>query len=316
MAVEQRIGRIHRYGQEETVQVYNLLAQDTVEETIYGLLDHKLLEIARSIGKTDTQGRPLEDFRSDILGYLGSRPDYQDLYKRALVDRDYRRTDAELQRMIQEALRAREALDRLAQDLGQFNLEHYRTLEGRYSLSELGEWVRSAILKLGGGAIPAGEFWTFICPETLQRKYRLLPKYEKVCFDRDVALRNRACELGGIGHPLVDALLEETRSPALIGEVADLRAGAVCARYLVRRRDERGLIQSRVITLMYKPSTGEIDTLQHFPIDGVEGSQNGAFDLGQARSAIESALEAEINNWLPSRQSRIGLNITLVGLHQ
>ena len=63
MAVEQRIGRIHRYGQEETVQVYNLLAQDTVEEQIYGLLDHKLLEIARSIGKTDAQGKPMEDFR-------------------------------------------------------------------------------------------------------------------------------------------------------------------------------------------------------------------------------------------------------------
>ncbi|MBI4523251.1 MAG: DEAD/DEAH box helicase [Deltaproteobacteria bacterium] len=316
MAVEQRIGRIHRYGQEETVQVYNLLAQDTVEEQIYGLLENKLYDIARSIGKTDAQGKPLEDFRSDILGYLGSRPDYQDLYKRALVDRDYRRTDTELQRMIQEALRAREALDRLAQDLGQFNLEHYRTLEGRYSLSELGEWVRTAILKLGGGAIPAGEFWTFICPDALQRKYRLLPRYEKVCFDRDIALRNRACELGGIGHPLVDALLEEIRSAALTGEVSDLAAGAVCARYLVRRRDERGLIQSRVITLMYKPSTGEVRTLQHFPTDEREGSLNGAVDVAQARSAIEGTLEAEINNWLPSRQSRIGLNITLVGLHR
>ena len=314
MAVEQRIGRIHRYGQEETVQVYNLLAKDTVEEQIYGLLEHKLLDIARSIGKTDEQGKPLEDFRSNILGYLGSQPDYQDLYKRALVDRDYRRTDAELQRMIQEALRAREALDRLAQDLGHFNLEHYRTLEGRYSLSELGEWVRSSVLTFGGGAVPTGEFWTFICPESLQRKYRLLPRYERVCFDRAVAVRNRACELGGIGHPLVDALLEETRSAALTGEVANLQVGALCARYLVRRRDERGLIQSRVITLMYRPSTGDVQTLQHFPTETAEESGDGV-DFANARSAIESALESEINNWLPSRQSRIGLNISLVGLH-
>jgi Helicase conserved C-terminal domain len=315
MAVEQRIGRIHRYGQEETVQVYNLLAQDTVEEQIYGLLDQKLLEIARSIGKTDGQGNPLEDFRSDILGYLGSRPDYQDLYKRALVDRDYRRTDAEIRRMMEEALRAREALDNLTQDLGHFNLEHYRKLEGRYSLAELGEWVRTAILKLGGAAMPSGEFWTFICSESLQRKYRLLPKYEKVCFDRDVALRNRQCELGGIGHPLVDALLEETRSPALAGEVANVGMGDVYARYLVRRRDERGLIQSRMITLMYKAATGEVETLQHFQLNNTEEAYNGGLDLGQARSAIESALEAEINNWLPSRQSRIGLTFSLVGLH-
>jgi SNF2 family DNA or RNA helicase len=316
MAVEQRIGRIHRYGQEETVQVYNLLAQDTVEDQIYGLLDHKLLEIARSIGKTDAQGRPMEDFRSDILGYLGSRPDYQDLYKRALVERDYRRTDIELQRMMEDALRAREALDSLAQDLGHFNLEHYRQLEGRYSLSELGEWARTAILKLGGGAVPSGEFWNFICPDSLQRKYRLLPKYERVCFDRDVALRNRGSELGGVGHPLVDALLEETRSATLGGEVADLGANGVFARYLVRRRDDRGLIQSRVITMLYDPSTGQVQTLQHFPTDEGAAAENGVTDLGPARTVIESNLEVEINNWLPSRQSRIGLNISLVGLHQ
>jgi len=218
--------------------------------------------------------------------------------------------------MMEEALRAREALDNLAQDLGHFNLEHYRSLEGRYSLAELGEWAREAILKLGGGAVPTGQFWSFICPESLQRKYRLLPKYEKICFDRDVALRNRGCELGGIGHPLIDALLEETRSAALAGEVVDVGIGDICARYLVRRRDERGLIQSRVITLIYKPSTGEVETAQHFPNDDEQESSNGEVDLASARAGLEGALEAEINNWLPSRQSRIGLNISLVGLHR
>jgi len=112
----------------------------------------------------------------------------------------------------------------------------------------------------------------------------------------------------------VDALLEETRSAALTGEVANLQVGALCARYLVRRRDERGLIQSRVITLMYRPSTGDVQTLQHFPTETAEESGDGV-DFANARSAIESALESEINNWLPSRQSRIGLNISLVGLH-
>jgi hypothetical protein len=70
-----------------------------------------------------------------------------------------------------------------------------------------------------------------------------------------------------------------------------------------------------VITLVYKPSTGEVETLQHFQLDNAEEGHNGVLDLGQARSAIESALEAEINNWLPSRQSRIGLTFSLVGLH-
>ncbi len=165
MAVEQRIGRIHRYGQRETVQVYNLVAEDTVEERIYGILEDKLQEIALSIGRTDEAGNALEDFRSEILGYLGARPDYQDLYKKALVDRDYRRTEREMERMMAEALRARDALNALTQDLSDFNLEHFKELEGRYSLAELGAWVRDTTLKLGGAAIPDGDLWTLITPE-------------------------------------------------------------------------------------------------------------------------------------------------------
>ena len=53
------------------MQVYNLLAEDTVEEKIYGLLEHKLYEIARSIGKSDGQGGLLEDFRDRHSRLLG-----------------------------------------------------------------------------------------------------------------------------------------------------------------------------------------------------------------------------------------------------
>ena len=57
-------------------------------------------------------------------------------------------------------------------------------------------------------------------------------------------------------------------------------------------------------------------TLQHFPTDEGDRAGDAAVDLAQARAAFESALETEINSWLPSRQARIGLNISLVGLHR
>jgi CRISPR/Cas system-associated endonuclease/helicase Cas3 len=100
MAVEQRIGRIHRYGQQDTAQVYNLVAEDTVEQRIYGLLEGKLREIARTIGKLDpATGEATEDFRSEILGFLGTSPNYQDLYKKAVLDRTTIERSAKLSRL-------------------------------------------------------------------------------------------------------------------------------------------------------------------------------------------------------------------------
>ena len=118
MAVEQRIGRIHRFGQKDVAQVYNLVAKDTVEERIYSLLTEKLQAVARAIGKVDREtGEPLEDFRLDILGFLGSNPNYQQLFKQALVEKDYQRTARQMEEMMEQAQHARSALLELSQDL-------------------------------------------------------------------------------------------------------------------------------------------------------------------------------------------------------
>lgn len=318
MAVEQRIGRIHRYGQLETVQVYNLLAEDTVEERIYDLLDHKLREIAQSIGKVDEQGLVREDFRSDILGLLGSRPDYQELFKRALLDRDYGRTEQDLAKMIDEANRAREALSALSQDLTSFNLENYRRIEGRHTLEELGQWVRAGVLRLGGAAIPEGEFWTLHVPEALQRIYHLAPRYEKVCFDRALSLRSRGSELGGIGHPLVDALLHEFKKPGFPGDVSCLGAeGIICVRYLVSYEDEHGQASARVLTLQGMPE-GNIKVIERMTwtkpgVTCASGIQN--FDIDKLRSRFDEFKKNVILEWIPDRQKRARVTTTLIGIN-
>ncbi|MBM4322262.1 MAG: helicase [Deltaproteobacteria bacterium] len=318
MAVEQRIGRVHRYGQKETVQVYNLVAEDTVEERIYGILDQKLQEIAQSIGKVDESGYPMEDFRSDILGYLGSRPDYQDLYKKALIERDYQHTEKEIQRMIQEAVRAQEAINALTQDLSGFNLEHFRNLEGHYSLREMGEWVCDAILRLGGAAIPDGNFWTFLTPDSLRQLYHLAPRYERVCFDRELAMRTRNCEIGGMGHPLVDALIKEVRKPGFQGGICG--AGEVkyiYAHYLVQYKDSNGHLKGRTFNFLYNTETRDVKSLRRFEPLRVNGEKRnrGHVDFSNAREGIEAALQNAIIEWLPDRQSRAGLQISLLGLH-
>lgn len=68
MRIEQRIGRIHRLGQEHDVQIYNLAAAGTVEAYILELLDAKINMFQLVVGELDM-----------ILGTLHEKKDFEDL---------------------------------------------------------------------------------------------------------------------------------------------------------------------------------------------------------------------------------------------
>lgn len=245
MAVEQRIGRIHRYRQQDTVQVYNLIAEDTVEAHIYRLLEEKLHDIAQTIGKVDSvTGEVLEDFRSEILGFLGSSPNYQELYKKALIERDYKRTEREMADAIEKARQASEALRNLAQDLESFNLEHYRSLQGQFSLQDLQSFFEKAILRLGGSIIPDGEIYRIKTPEPLLNYPKVVSQYPAATFDRSVAMRRRKVEFLGLGHPLVDSLivhLQSSRRPGTLSAVQTAMGIGCSLRYLVVAQFDSGI---------------------------------------------------------------------------
>ena len=68
MRIEQRVGRIHRIGQTREVDIYNLSAQDTVEDYILDILDRKLNMFELVIGEMDM-----------ILGHLSDERDFEEL---------------------------------------------------------------------------------------------------------------------------------------------------------------------------------------------------------------------------------------------
>ena len=67
--IDQRMGRLHRYGQDETVQIYNLFVEDTRESDILQLLMEKVDQIEADIGmRSDVLGTVLEDY--DVEGAI------------------------------------------------------------------------------------------------------------------------------------------------------------------------------------------------------------------------------------------------------
>lgn len=53
MRIEQRIGRLHRLGQEHDVQIYNFAVQETIEQKILELLYEKIHLFESVIGELD-----------------------------------------------------------------------------------------------------------------------------------------------------------------------------------------------------------------------------------------------------------------------
>ncbi len=216
MDVEQRIGRIHRYGQKDTAQVYNLVLSDTIEGRIFLLLTDKLEEIARTLGKVDEHGNVTEDLRGQILGQLNDRLSYDQLYREALSDPELKRTREELEAAMSNAREARKVVFELFQDLDRFSLDDYKPLADiDESKARIVEFLRAAV-ETNGGSYRKLDQLRF----ELELDGNSTPV---VCtLDRDLAQANENLELIGIDHPIVERLADQWRQadPNRLGATA------------------------------------------------------------------------------------------------
>jgi superfamily II DNA or RNA helicase len=202
MDLEQRIGRIHRYGQQDTAQVYNLVAADTIEGQIFLLLEEKLHDIAEALGKVDEQGQIAEDLRSQVLGQLGERLSYDKLYKDAVSDPTLRRTRQELEVAMSNASLARRVVFELFQDLEGFNLNDYEQFDDKgQGMARLVSFVQHAA-RLDGAELKP------VAPGTYEFSR---DGAMKITFttDRDAAIQRDDLELLGLEHPTVKELMDK-----------------------------------------------------------------------------------------------------------
>lgn len=247
MDVEQRIGRIHRYGQRDTAQVYNLVLGDTIEGKIFLLLDEKLEDIAKAVGKVDEQGNIGEDLRAQILGQLSERINYQQLYAQALEDPELKRTRLELNAAMDNAAAAKDAVFELFQDLDRFSLDDYAPLaDTSEAMARLVEFLSKAAF-LAGDVLEPG-------PENTYRLHD--NQHQTICTfvtERDEANNDDSVELIGLDHPIVSRLLETWRDrPAEQLAVAvnspDGQVGALGI-WLVETHNEKGQTLRSIIKL-------------------------------------------------------------------
>lgn len=215
--LEQRMGRIHRYGQQKEVYVYNLVAIDTREGQVLYRIFEKLEEIKKAYGSDK-----VFDVISEVL--------YDKNLSQLLMDAaaNARSMDEILQEIDIEV--DEEYIAKVKENLGESLATRYidysrikemaqRAREHRLIPEYTESYFKKAFAKAEGRfkerqdgflAINSVPFdIRKISEEDIFKKSygTLTRKYPRVTFDKDIAFKNPDAEFITFGHPLFEALM-------------------------------------------------------------------------------------------------------------
>ena len=215
--LEQRMGRIHRYGQTKEVHIFNLVAADTREGRVMQRLFEKLEEIRQALGS---------DKVFDVLGevYYGKNL-AQLMLEAAASARSLDEILREIDIQVDEEY-IRRVRENLGESLATRYIDYTRMREMADQAREhrlIPEYTEAFFKK--GWQAAGGRYRErrdgFLAVESIPATIRrlaeeddfrkqfgtLLSRYPKITFDRDVAFRHPEAEFVSFGHPLFEALL-------------------------------------------------------------------------------------------------------------
>lgn len=206
--LEQRMGRVHRYGQRYDVHIYNLVAENTREGQVLQVVLEKLEAMREQMGSDrvyDVVGELLSDVNLEalILEHLTGRKTLAEI--RAMVEARF--SPERLQYIREVTL---EALAQRELDLSRLRLEQARSAEHRLQPEYTQRFFMRAFARLGGRAQKLAQgLFRLQVPYELSRKQPgvLAREYVRATFDPQARLE---AELIAPGHPLFDRVLEET----------------------------------------------------------------------------------------------------------
>jgi superfamily II DNA or RNA helicase len=216
--LEQRMGRIHRYGQQKDVYIFNLVAEDTREGKVLIKILEKLDEIREALGS---------DKVFDVIGEIFQG---KNLYQLILDSVSNAKTLDEIINEIDIKVNEEyvsKIKDVLGESLATKYIDYTKIKEITQKAKEyrlVPEYVegffKKAFEKIGGeffrkkdgfikiDSIPyeikqiANEF-------NFKSQYgELMKSYPKATFDKEKAFKNPDAEFISFGHPLLEALIE------------------------------------------------------------------------------------------------------------
>ncbi|HPS58545.1 MAG TPA: SNF2-related protein [Spirochaetota bacterium] len=241
LKIEQRIGRIHRFGQPNDVHIYNFSTRDTVAERVLEVLTEKLKLFEESIGTPDI-----------MLGQIEDEVNLNTLFMELASGRKKKReVDNELTERIESARQSFEKLSELTvAGRMDFNYdEYYRvTLKERSFNNRRIEKFVSNFLKLDDHA--SGMITAKNCRQGEYKvRHSAESEFRRGTFDSEKALEDDSMEFLAFGHAVVDGIIDYCHSRDFGGET-----GIV---FIEHKRPLRGilfnfLVKFRAVTVTHE----------------------------------------------------------------
>jgi len=234
LKVEQRIGRIHRFGQPQDVLIYNFSTSDTVAERILEVLSEKLRLFEESIGAPDI-----------MLGEIEDELKLNNLFMEMVAgSKKKKNIDDEIDGRVEMARKSYEKLsDLTVTDKMDFNYDEYYRItlkERQFSnkrienfINRLQETDDHSFASLGRKN-KRNKLYA-VKPGQLGNKIK--GKYGT--FNSQTALDNENLEFLAFGHPIIDSLIDYCQD--------DKFGGFTGIRYIGYQRNFIGMLFNYVV---------------------------------------------------------------------
>ena len=230
--IDQRIGRLHRYGQEHTVEIKNLFVDETRESEILETLFEKLEEIENELGmRSDILGTVLDDFDlEDQLMQAAADEDAIDDVAEAVKDR-LDAGERELQE-IEEGYLVSNEFDLEGEDAEIRDIIE-KSREETVSSDDIEQLVRTFFVEFDGRVrqLPDspdtenGQLYRLETPDMLAGD-SVDSVYEPATFSREVVVEHDDVEFIALEHPLVQSLIQYCQDDKRSGGLTAIKVGA------------------------------------------------------------------------------------------
>ncbi|MBN2402909.1 MAG: DEAD/DEAH box helicase family protein [Spirochaetes bacterium] len=201
LKIEQRIGRIHRFGQPDDVYIYNFSTKDTVAERILAVLTKKLKLFEESIGTPDI-----------LLGQIEEELNLSSIFMKMAAGRaGTRKVYSEIDSKLKAARESYEKLNELAiAQRMDFNYDEYYKItlqEREYSNKRIETFINTLRENACVDKYLGRKGRLSRCYPVKELPDGTKPIKKQGTFDSDRALDNENLEFLAFGNPIIDRLV-------------------------------------------------------------------------------------------------------------